>query len=205
VTGGSDMTGGETEKPSRQERKDAAKRRKRIARLQAIQAAYQMELTDEAPEVVLAQIAERRFDDDLAESISDSGDDDDRDPYEVDRDETPKTIPIAAGEADRDLRHAITMGVFHRKSDIDGALSHVLARNWPLDRLETVMRAILRCGAWELFERGETPGRSIVREYVSLTDAFYEDREPGFVNGVLDKLARQLRPEEFETAPTERG
>lgn len=178
---------------SRQERKDAAKRRRRIARLQAIQAAYQLELTGDSPEAVLAQISERHFDDDLAEAVAKYQDDED-----FDADEPAPPIPIAGAEADRDLRHAITMGVFHRREEIDRALAGVLAANWPLDRLETVMRAILRCGAWELFERDESPGRAVVREYVSLTDAFYEDREPGFVNGVLDKLARRIRPEEFE-------
>ncbi|MCR9255057.1 MAG: transcription antitermination factor NusB [Alphaproteobacteria bacterium] len=203
----SDSSGPDQAQPrlSRQERKDAAKRRKRIARLQAIQAAYQMELTDESPEAVLAQISERRFDDDLAESILEKAEDDLGVDDDAEEEAKPDPVPIAAGEADRDLRHAITMGVFHRRQDIDDALVHVLAKNWPLDRLETVMRAILRCGAWELFERGETPGRSIVREYVSLTDAFYEDREPGFVNGVLDRLARQVRPEEFDPAPDSQG
>ena len=66
-----------------------------------------------------------------------------------------------------------------------------------MDRLESVMRAIMRAAGFEMLAKGEVPARVVINEYVDLTHAFFEGKEPGFVNGVLDKIARTLRPEEF--------
>ena len=106
------------------------------------------------------------------------------------------------GEADRELFAAIVRGASERRTDLDGMVGSALAAGWSLDRMDRVLRALLRAGAFELFSRPETPARVAITEYVGVANAFYEGREPAFVNGVLDKLARVLRPEEMaQSAP----
>jgi N utilization substance protein B len=63
-----------------------------------------------------------------------------------------------------------------------------------LTRLETVLRAILRAGAYELTARPDVPARVAISEYLDVAHAFYAGKEPGLVNGVLDRLAHDLRP-----------
>jgi N utilization substance protein B len=63
--------------------------------------------------------------------------------------------------------------------------------------LEILLRLVLRAGAYELSERRDVPPRVVIAEYVDLADAFFGGKEPGLVNGVLDRLARSLRPEAF--------
>jgi N utilization substance protein B len=75
-----------------------------------------------------------------------------------------------------------------------------LARGWPLKRIETVLRAILRAGAYELDKRSDIPARVIVSEYVDVAHAFVEKDETGLINAVLDQIARQLRTSEFDRA-----
>jgi transcription antitermination protein NusB len=77
-----------------------------------------------------------------------------------------------------------------------------LSRGWPLKRIEAVLRAILRAGAYELASRRDIPARVITSEYVDVASAFVEADETGMVNAVLDQLARQLRSEEFDPPST---
>ena len=62
-----------------------------------------------------------------------------------------------------------------------------------LARLDRPMRAILRAGAYELAARADVPVKTVINEYVDVADAFYDKREKGFVNGLLDALAKDLR------------
>ncbi len=80
-----------------------------------------------------------------------------------------------------------------------------LAEGWAFERLEVVLRAILRAAAFELIGRGDIPARVTITEYVEIARGFFAGKEPGFVNGLLDKLARQLRPEEFTTSSGDGG
>ena len=66
-----------------------------------------------------------------------------------------------------------------------------------VERLETLLACILRAGAHELADRPDTPARVVISEYVDLADAFYGDKETGLINGVLDRLGRELRPAEL--------
>ena len=68
-----------------------------------------------------------------------------------------------------------------------------LAKEWPLERLEAVLRAILRAGAWEMLSCPETDAAVVITEYVRIAEAFFDGGEPRLVNGVLDKLATTLR------------
>ncbi len=80
---------------------------------------------------------------------------------------------------------------------IDPAVDKILDPAWPLHRLDSTVRAILRAGAYELMFMDRVPARVAISEYVDVADAFFEKEEPRFVNGVLDRLARQRRPGEF--------
>jgi N utilization substance protein B len=79
-------------------------------------------------------------------------------------------------------------------------IDDALARSWPLKRIEAILRAVLRAGAFELDHRSDVPARVVVSEYVDIAHAFVERDETGMVNAVLDQIARKLRAAEFERA-----
>lgn len=91
-------------------------------------------------------------------------------------------------------------GVVREQRTLDPLIDTALAGGWPLKRIETVIRAVLRAGCYELGHRPDVPARVVVSEYVDVAHAFVERDETGMVNAVLDLLARQLRPGEFEPA-----
>jgi transcription antitermination protein NusB len=90
-------------------------------------------------------------------------------------------------------------GVLADQGPIDRAIDKTLAKTWPLARVDSVMRAILRAGAYELMKRKDIPARVAIKEYVDVAGAFFGRDEAGMINAVLDALARQFRPEEFES------
>ena len=75
-------------------------------------------------------------------------------------------------------------------------ITPALSAEWPLERLEAVLRAILRAGAYELFARADVPLKVVITEYVDIAHAFFEGKEPGLVNAVLDRIGRVLRTDE---------
>ncbi|MFC0282977.1 transcription antitermination factor NusB [Camelimonas abortus] len=91
----------------------------------------------------------------------------------------------------------ITAGVVRDQARIDRNVDAALADRWPLRRVEPVLRAILRAGAYELFNRRDVPAKASISEYVDVARAFYEQDEPGLVNAVLDAIARRQRPDEL--------
>ncbi len=91
----------------------------------------------------------------------------------------------------------ILTGVVSAQGPIDRSIDKALAAGWPLARIDTVMRAILRAGAFELKERTDVPARVSIKEYVDIAGAFFGPEEVGMVNAVLDALARQCRAAEF--------
>ena len=97
-------------------------------------------------------------------------------------------------EAERDFFDDIVNGADARRADIDQAIAARLAQGWSLERLDRPMRAILRAGAYELVARPDVPVGSVISEYVDVAHAFYDKRESGFVNGLLDAIAKQARP-----------
>jgi N utilization substance protein B len=84
-------------------------------------------------------------------------------------------------------------GAHARREEIDGLISGRLAEGWSLERLDRPMRAILRAGAYELIARRDVPVGSVISEYVDVAHAFYDKRESGFVNGLLDAIAKEAR------------
>ncbi|MGB7698023.1 MAG: transcription antitermination factor NusB, partial [Methylovirgula sp.] len=90
-------------------------------------------------------------------------------------------------------------GVLAEQRSVDRAVDKTLAKSWPLVRVDAVMRAILRAGAYELKKRTDIPARVAIKEYVDVAGAFFAREEAGMINAVLDSLARQFRLGEFES------
>lgn len=141
--------------------------RRGAARLAAVQALYQLDINGGKPDAVIQEFVDHRLGREL-----------DGDVY---------------GGADETLFRAIVAGAAGRRDELDNMIAAVLPEAWPLDRLETILREILRCGVYELAELLEIPAPVIISEYIGVSDAFYQGKETGMVNAVLDRLARELR------------
>ncbi len=146
----------------------SAARRRSVARLGAVQALYQLELN---PGRGAAAVIEEFVRDRLGREIDGQ----------------------LYGEADAALFADIVGGVAADRERLDETLSAALSQEWPLGRLETLLRLILEAGAYELVHRSDIPPRVTMSEYVAIAYAFFAGREPGLANGVLDRLARSLR------------
>jgi len=136
------------------------------ARLGAVQALYQMEMSGGGAEEVAQEFVEFRFQD----------------------------LPVPP---DADFFAAIVQGVPQHQVEIDRAVAASLSQNWKLERVDSILRAILRCGVYELVARHDVPARVVIDEYVAVSNAFFGGDEPGFVNGALDSIARRKRAPEF--------
>ena len=97
-------------------------------------------------------------------------------------------------EAEQSFFDDIVSGAAARREEIDALIADRLAEGWSLERLDKPMKAILRAGAYELIGRPDVPVASVISEYVDVADAFYDKREKGFVNGLLDAIAKSARP-----------
>jgi N utilization substance protein B len=95
----------------------------------------------------------------------------------------------------------VVNGVVREQRTIDPLIDAILAQGWPLKRIEAILRAVLRAGAYELDHRRDVPARVVVSEYVDVANAFVEREETGMVNAVLEQIARKLRGGEFNKAP----
>ena len=100
------------------------------------------------------------------------------------------------GMVDADQEHfaQVLRGVVKRQREIDPMIDQQLATGWRLARIDSIVRAILRAATLELLELPQVPPRVIISEYIEVARAFFEGDEPKLVNGVLDQLARKLRP-----------
>ena len=148
---------------------------RRQARLAAVQALYQVELGEMSADGVVTEFLQYR----LEETID----------------------GVQLGRIDRGLFGDLVKGVVAHRDDLVASLSGTLAEGWSFDRLERLLQIIMMCGLFELAHRPGTPARTAIHEYVDLAKAFFDDREPRMVNGVLDHLARALRPEEIGHRP----
>jgi N utilization substance protein B len=91
----------------------------------------------------------------------------------------------------------IVAGVVRDQAKLDPLIDEALSKGWPLARIDAILRAVMRAGAYELEHRKDVPARVVVSEYVDVANAFVEGDETGMVNAVLDQIARQFRAEEF--------
>ncbi|MCL4155048.1 UNVERIFIED_CONTAM: hypothetical protein GTU68_066965 [Idotea baltica] len=102
-------------------------------------------------------------------------------------------------DADEQWFKQIVAGVVEDQKFLDPYIHTALEKDWPLKRIDSLLRAILRSGSYELLRRKDVPPKVIISEYIDVAKAFFEEDEPGLVNGVLDRLAHELRGPEFET------
>jgi N utilization substance protein B len=152
----------------------------------AVQALYQMELAGADVSEVVDEFERLRF-----------NKPDDAAPREED------DAAADLEEADATFFSEIVHGVVRRQRDIDPMVHEQLAAGWRLVRVDAILRAILRAGSFELLERRDVPGRVVINEYINVAHAFFDEDEPRVVNGVLDKIARKLRADEFERKGSE--
>lgn len=145
----------------------ARSRSRSAARLAAVQALYQQEMEGTPIARLLREFHEHR----LGATIEDE----------------------QYFDAERDFFDDVVSGVDSRRSEIDEAIAAKLAEGWSLERLDRPMRAILRAGTYELLARKDVPVGSVISEYVDVAHAFYDKRESGFVNGLLDAIAKEAR------------
>jgi len=96
-------------------------------------------------------------------------------------------------EAEQSFFDDLVAGTDARRDEIDELIANRLAEGWSLERLDKPMKAILRAGAYELIARPDVPVATVISEYVDVADAFYDKREKGFVNGLLDAIAKTAR------------
>ena len=147
------------------------------ARLAAVQALYQMSMTGHGVDAVVREFRLHR----LGQQIEDTN----------------------AAAADPAMFAELVRGVSENVDELDDMLAAVLSDDLDVDRLETVLKIILRAGAFELSARLDVPAPVAINEYVDVADAFYARKETALVNAVLDRLARSLRPDELEGHPGE--
>jgi transcription antitermination protein NusB len=155
----------------------AAKTRDRsAARLAAVQALYQMDIVATPLPTILAEFENHWIG------------------QQVEGDQYRK--------AEAAFFRDVVTGIVREQRAIDPLVDEVLSENWPLKRVEAILRAVLRAGAYELSHRPDVPARVVINEYVDVAAAFLDQEETGMVNAVLDKLARRTRAAEFQ-APEE--
>lgn len=145
------------------------------ARLAGVQALYQMDLTQRDLSEVLAEFLVHRFENNESEAYS---------------------------GADREFFRDITSGTVLRQSEIDSEISSHLADGWRLSRIDSILRAVLRAGVYEILGRPDVPARTVINEYVEIAHDFFGGEEPAVVNGVLDRVAREKRKPEFSRKAT---
>lgn len=137
------------------------------ARLAAVQALYQKEMEGTAIPSLLHEFHQHR----LGATIED----------------------VEYAEAEVDFFDDLVSGTDARMDEIDGVIASKLNAQWSLERLDKPMKAILRVGTYELLARADVPTGSAISEYVDVAKAFYDKREAGFINGLLDAVAKDVR------------
>jgi N utilization substance protein B len=142
-------------------------RSRSAARLAAVQALYQLEMEQVPVAKLLHEFHQHR----LGATIEDE----------------------TYAEAEVDFFDDLVSGADARREEIDALISERLAEGWTIERLDRPMRAILRAGAYELVARPDVPVATVITEYVDVAHAFYDKRETGFVNGLLDAIAKAAR------------
>jgi N utilization substance protein B len=145
--------------------------RRGAARLAAVQALYQMDMTGAGLNEILAQFESHW----LGREV-----------------EGEQYLPAEAA-----FFRDIVSGVVDVQRDLDPRIDAALEATWPLKRIEAILRSVLRAGAYELQKRTDIPARVVVSEYVDVAHAFVDKTETGMVNAVLDRLARNVRAAEF--------
>ena len=145
----------------------ARSRSRSAARLAAVQALYQFEMEGTPQAKLLNEFHQHR----LGATIED----------------------VEYADAEVAFFDDLVRGALARRDEIDALLEKRLSKGWSLARLDRLLRQLLRVGAYELLARPDVPTATVIDEYLDVADAFYDKRETGFVNGVLDAIARDVR------------
>ncbi|MEH6405296.1 MAG: transcription antitermination factor NusB [Sneathiella sp.] len=146
--------------------------RRTLARLNAVQAFYQMGIEDQSATAIIAEYLEHRLG------------------AEIDG--------VQFKDSDKALFKELVLGAKERIEEIETQISDVLDKDRTLPRLELVMQATLKVAVYELLASLDANSKVIITEYVGISRTFFTGNEPSFVNGVLDRIARIVRPTEFE-------
>lgn len=174
--------------PRRKKTSGDAPKPRTVSRMAAVQALYQMDLAGtDAGEVIEQFMAKAP---------------EPREGATEDEDKRDALTSLEGGDAT--FFADVVKGVVRRQREIDPLVDQQLRTGWRLVRVDSILRAILRAGVFELLERSDVPARVTINEYINLAKAFFEADEPKVVNGVLDRIAHKVRAKEFET-PGEGG
>jgi transcription antitermination protein NusB len=146
------------------------------SRVAAVQALFQSEQTNDSAETVIDQFIRHR----LGELPGTGGYEDGRVP-----------------DAEVPLFTRIVRTAVQQQDGLDRILVEALPAEWPMARIDPVLRALLRAGAAELWMTDGPPARVVINEYLDVAHGFFSGDEPRMANGLLDKLAHVLRPGEF--------
>ncbi|MDZ4366116.1 MAG: transcription antitermination factor NusB [Afipia sp.] len=150
---------------------DRKANRRGAARLAAVQALYQMDIAGAGIEDIFAEFESHWLGSEVEGDIY---------------------LPAEAA-----FFKDVVAGVVRDQSKLDPLIDKALESGWPLKRIDAILRATLRAGAYELEHRKDVPARVVVSEYVDVAHAFVDKDETGMVNAVLDQIARQFRAPEF--------
>lgn len=151
-------------KPARASAQKGKRAPQSNARLAAVQALYQMELSGASSASVVEDMQAGRLPADEKGPLD--------------------------GDIDQDLFRKLINGAVDYQQTIDTAIARALSEGWRLERIDAVARAILRAGVVELMTPGSAPAAAVINEYVEIAKSFFEGPEPGFVNAALDACAR---------------
>ena len=165
------MTTDDTAPADKPKSRDEKRQMRSAARFFAVQALFQMEASDQDLETVRREFENHRFGEVFDE------------------------FEMAEGDSGL-FRKLIEDAVAHQ-AQIDQMTDRALVAKWPIARIDPTLRALFRAAGAELTE-GVAPPKVVITEFVDVAKAFFPDgREPKFVNGVLDHMAREAKPEAF--------
>lgn len=148
-----------------------------VARLAAVQALYQMEVTGAGARDIVKEF----------------------ELFRLTQDVDGQTLR----KVDHNWFDGLVSGVVRHQRAVDHAIDEALKSGWPLARIDVTLRALLRAGVFELMQRPEVPVRVIISEYVEVAKAFFGSDETRLANGVLDRIAHTVRAEEFAAPPAD--
>ena len=148
---------------------------RRVSRVSAVQALYQMDVSGAPHKTVVKEFLDHRFG----------------------HEDEPGMV-----RADEPYFEDIMTGVVTNQSKIDSAIAGRLSDKWPMRRLDATLRALLRSATYEIQSRPDVPALVIINEYMAIASEFFSGKEPGMVNGVLDKIAKETRAAEFGLTPS---
>lgn len=172
-----------------EKKKSDSAMRRGVSRLAAVQALYQMDMAGSRVDDVVRDFLSGAIGGEVIAEDLDL--------------ETEEVVPLI--ELNAEMFSVLVRGAAAMRERLDEIIGKSLSSGWEAERLEPILRNILRCGIYELVERAEVPPRVAISEYVGMARAFYDAPEAGMVNAVLDRLAREVRPEQMEAPRPPRG